>query len=670
MKKFYIAVLPFLFTGFLSAQINHAGQPQDWANKSVATDVSFVKTAILDMISIRAEDEVLDSYKDTPYRFGIVKEVDLNFFENNEPSVTKNGDKIWHKGIHCPDATSINFVFDQFDIPAGAKVFIYNENRTEFLGAFTAQNMKEHGGLGIGIIHSDKIIIEYIQPADIQGSATLNISEITHGYRPVITSTSLQKGPFGNSGSCNINVNCPDADPWQDEKRSVGLILTGGGVCTGSLVNNYNNNGVPYFLTAQHCAGGENNWVIYFNHEYSGCSNSGSAPTNQSISGAVVKASNPASDGHLIQLTANIPASYQPYYNGWDASNTFVSKGVSIHHPSGDVKKISFDDDTVQKTFYGGSQSTSAGDNWRVEAWERNTTTEGGSSGSPLYDQDHRLIGQLQGGGSTCSNDLADWYGAFEASFDVYEIFLAGNTGIVEIDGYDPFAIPTTEITLKTFLEGPLVPDALVMTDDLRQSGTIPLTEPYTSLGYTQVDGGGETTSSAMLNVTGANAILDWVFIELRSATDPTVVVATRSALLQRDGDVVSVNGSSALTFLNLPSSVYVVMKHRNHFGMRTENTFSTTSDISVDFTDPTTALFGGTNAMATYGSIRAMIAGDANDDGQVNTTDKNSFWRLQNGTPYNYFNSRADFDLNAIVNTIDKTVYWRLNNSKARILD
>ncbi|MBK7084181.1 MAG: hypothetical protein IPH53_05750 [Flavobacteriales bacterium] len=110
------------------------------------------------------------------------------------------------------------------------------------------------------------------------------------------------------------------------------------------------------------------------------------------------------------------------------------------------------------------------------------------------------------------------------------------------------------------------------MRDDLRAAGTVPSIEPYTALGYPNAaSGGAETTTAGVLAVSGTDAIVDWVRIELRSSTDPTVLVATRHGLVQRDGDVVSAaDGVSNVTIGNIPGSYYVVVRHRNHLGAMT----------------------------------------------------------------------------------------------------
>lgn len=449
MKPFVTNLALFLALFFINsaaeAQIEYGGQPYGWdeADRPLSS-VTWYATENLDRELIAAQDAVTDPMKDVPYRFGWEWDVSLDLQSSGEWTELSNGDRLWHLGIDCPDAESISFIFDRYVLPKGAKLFVYDEERTHFRGAFTHKNNKEWGSLAVGLTYGDKVIIELYEPAIVQGQTELSIATIVHGYRSILRAEEIEKaqrGPFGNSGACNINVNCPIADEWQIEKRSVALIVSGGfAQCSGALVNNTQQDGTPYFLTANHCLGQPNNWVFYFNHESATCSGS-NGPTNQSISGSTLRANRAASDFALLELSNIPPASFNAQYAGWDNSDAqTVSSAVGIHHPSGDVKKICFEDDApFHQNVFGAAC-------WYINQWE-DGVTEGGSSGSPLFDQNHRVIGQLFGGGAACSgqvnNGQPDWYGRFGVSWDgnnssqrLRDWLDPNNTGITVLDGY------------------------------------------------------------------------------------------------------------------------------------------------------------------------------------------------------------------------------------------
>jgi hypothetical protein len=183
-------------------------------------------------------------------------------------------------------------------------------------------------------------------------------------------------------------------------------------------------------------------------------------------------------------------------------------------------------------------------------------------------------------------------------------------------------------LTLKAMLQGALFNSSGgLMRDDLRVGGYIPLNQPYSSAlnaRFTHVGGGGtEVTTAPVLQASGANAIVDWVFIEMRDATAPQTVIRTVSALIQRDGDIVAANGGPLV--VSLPLTFRISIKHRNHFGALYNQVLTATNQaVALDFTTITNsdlfALSGytGQHAMATVGSVRALYTGNANFDGQV----------------------------------------------------
>lgn len=177
-------------------------------------------------------------------------------------------------------------------------------------------------------------------------------------------------------------------------------------------------------------------------------------------------------------------------------------------------------------------------------------------------------------------------------------------------------------VNVDMLLEGPYDQASGQMTDNLRSAGLIPLTEPYTALGYAQVaGGGGETVAQSVLNVTGVNAVVDWVRVELRSSSTPTTILATRQGLLQRDGDVVATDGTSALSFGVGAANYYVVVRHRNHLGAMTASAIALSGTATtVNFKGTGLATYG-TNAEKTIGTARALWMGNTTGNNAIKYT-------------------------------------------------
>lgn len=172
-------------------------------------------------------------------------------------------------------------------------------------------------------------------------------------------------------------------------------------------------------------------------------------------------------------------------------------------------------------------------------------------------------------------------------------------------------------VHVKAFLEGPY-DGAGLMHDSLRASGYIPLMEPFTGLGFTHVGGGGEVTTNSVLDVTGNDAIVDWVFLELRSATDSTGTLATASALIQRDGDVVDADGISPVSFPIPANNYFVAIQHRNHLGCMTAAPINLTgTPVTVNFTDPATSTWG-VEARKTVGPDAVLWTGNVVIDDEL----------------------------------------------------
>ena len=203
------------------------------------------------------------------------------------------------------------------------------------------------------------------------------------------------------------------------------------------------------------------------------------------------------------------------------------------------------------------------------------------------------------------------------------------------------------------YLQGAYESASGLMRDDLRTNGVLPFVEPFTTLGYTHNGGGGENIAPSILDTVGVNAIVDWVFLELRDKGDPAAILATRSALLQRDGDVVDMDGTSPVTFSNATDDdYYLVVKHRNHLGVMSAQpvTLSRTTTV-VDFTSDLGNIFGAANGIGDLGDGKlGLYSGDFNRNGQVQNTDY-SFMVLTLGTS-GY--ASGDLDLNSQVQNTD----------------
>jgi hypothetical protein len=328
-------------------------------------------------------------------------------------TVLDDGTKVWRVGIRSKDAFSLNILFTEFLLPPDAKVFIYSPDRGNILGAFTEANNQPSGLLPVAPIEGDEIIVEYSEPANALFEGKLKIGEVNHDYRGLRDLPAFQK-----SESCEVNATCDDVHPQQ--RRSACLIIVDGTIsCSGNLVNNTTQDGTPYLLSAAHCLYNSRNQLIlskaetsvfFFNYETPYCFSDIQGSMEMSVAGATVQASDRERDLLLLRLKETPPVDYRTYYAGWNASGDVAGPVYCFHHPGGDIKKISTDNNTpYPASFIVEGNIFLSNSHWRVNRWGQGIT-EGGSSGSGLFDAGDRIIGNLSGGSSICTNPGSDYF--------------------------------------------------------------------------------------------------------------------------------------------------------------------------------------------------------------------------------------------------------------------
>jgi len=435
MKKttlFFILFLTF-FTAFPQGGDNDL--PESW-DLNLEVVPTIIRLPTLDFENIVQQDSINDLDKTMPWRYGIEIPLSLNMQHGGLWTVLPNGGRIWQATIKSSGALNLSINFDDFFLPKGSRLQLYNDDQTDIISSLTNNQNSSEGKLGTWFVEGDIIWIEYYQPPRVQGSPRLNIESVIHGYRMGRLNL-LVDGNRGlnDSGECNYDVNCPIGNDFDQKKdllkKAVALLNLGNGhLCSASLVNNALNDKTPYLLTANHCLDNSNPalWSVRFNwvSPTPVCAtggDSGDLQTNFTVSGAELRAKNSLSDFALVELFNPIPDSWDVAFAGWDNSDSNPLFEVGIHHPNGDIMKICRDDSGAQKVDANGTQVwlIGGGTHGSGNGWEIGTT-ESGSSGSPLFDQNGRLIGQLYAGQSACTglenNNDYDIYGRFGVSWN------------------------------------------------------------------------------------------------------------------------------------------------------------------------------------------------------------------------------------------------------------
>ena len=409
-----------------------------------AADSPWLSRLLLDSLSTLRLSTPQDDLAPTPSSaldYARPGDVSLSSAQHGEWQVT--GDQaIWRLKLHSEEALSLSVTLTRMQLPQAATLSLYDGQGQRWHGPLSSAQLTRHAQFWSPLVPGNELVVELRTPKAERADTSLSINQVQHGFRDL----SL----FSKSGSCNIDVACSQADAWTDAVRAAARITLGGQrLCSAMLLNNTSQDGDPLLLTARHCgvsADGEfsaDSVVVYWNYQTSQCGGSPDGNLRQNQSGATLLADNATSDFTLLRLNAQPPSNYQVYYAGWDARGLAPTSGVSVHHPGGDEKRISvYREAAVPRT---ANVDGSSVQSWQVY-WSEGVT-EGGSSGSGLWNEDHRVVGHLSGGNSSCDNpDGTDVYGRFDSSWDSNSAadkqlrawLDPSGSGQLTLDGLDP----------------------------------------------------------------------------------------------------------------------------------------------------------------------------------------------------------------------------------------
>lgn len=423
-------------------------------------------------------------------------------------STLANGDPVWRIRIRSTEALATELFFRNVQLAEDARLDVFDESGEQHFGGYMQDDIGRDGSFSTPMVYGGTCIVTYSGRSLRTDLEAFTISALSHAYRDVVQE---------KSGSCEVDVNCSEGSGYETIRDAVVrirvVVPAGTGRCSGTLMNNTDQDCKPYVLTAMHCGDGStednfNNYQFFFNYQRSECAGSDGS-LGQVVNGCMKRAGSndidangraQGSDFMLLEMNAQVPAEFNAYFAGWDASGSTVNAGRCIHHPDGDVKKISSFSTQTYTAVWG---TTLPDTHWRV-AWTGTSNghgvTEPGSSGASLVNTSKRVIGTLTGGSSCCTLSACgsmtgpnqpDYFGKFSQHWtgnlnpanEKLKFWLAPNSTALTLDGaYDPcssigiaelyqdldpriFPNPATDIatiTWRTALNGV---DRVVITD-------------------------------------------------------------------------------------------------------------------------------------------------------------------------------------------------------------
>lgn len=408
--------------------------------------VAVLELEAIDRETLLAEDEAAKAERGAkPERFASPVDVDVTLADVGTWERLPNGGWMWRLRVHAPNATDLNFGLRHYRLGEGATLHIWSEAYDYVEGPYTAADASHAGDLWTPVVPGERAVLELYEPAGAEQASELVLGRIGRGYRDLFRIG----GAEAKAESCNIDAVCPEGNLWRAEIRSVARItIAGSFLCTGTLIMDVPGSFTPFFVTAHHCHipdFGASSVVAYWNFQSPACGMLGGGSLADNQSGAILRAARDDNDFCLIELEEDPDPDFGVHFAGWDARTATAPQGsFSAHHPAGDEKMITLNDDALTTTNHcvdGGPSGT----HWLVRDYESGTT-EGGSSGSALWDSGtHMIVGYLTGGGAACSSPINDCYGKFTVGWDgasadtrLRDWLDPGSTGTRFVSGSDP----------------------------------------------------------------------------------------------------------------------------------------------------------------------------------------------------------------------------------------
>lgn len=439
MRKLSLLILSILFSFCAFAQYETAGMPLKF---SAEKNTNVLKRSVSSFYVDLNADTTMVSMESAHRELitGVTCQVDINI--NECQSFVENNLKVYRVGLRSENAKGISLFFDRFLLPEGGKLFVYNPDQSIIFGAFTSENNNSENKLLIRPLPSDSVVVEYHEPLNSSFNADLHISLATHEVRNLSTINAFQK----SESVCSPHAALEEKASLL--KQSVCLLFmvnrTNSYMGSGALINNAEHK--PYVYTAGHNI--ENaelatRTIFYFNYEVPAQDTTFQGSLQFTISGSKLISRDTDVDFALVELNKMPPIHYRPYFAGW-TRNTPKTPLMCIQHPNADVKKVSYSEGTPSVSYW---DKPNIRKYWHIARWDKGVT-EKGSSGSPLFDADGYIIGELTGGYSFCATPYDDYFCMLSGAWDYYSdknkhlvSYLDPNgENIMSMEGYDPYS--------------------------------------------------------------------------------------------------------------------------------------------------------------------------------------------------------------------------------------
>ncbi|MEM6770769.1 MAG: carboxypeptidase-like regulatory domain-containing protein, partial [Bacteroidota bacterium] len=417
-----------------------------------------VETPDLQALSI--EDKALGDFRfSAPVSLNLAPAAAPDAYTNPEGTV-----HLWSRKFFLPGAHGLALFLDELNLPQDASLIFSNGTQEN---VFTQADASSANRLFTGFLAGEEVTLTYRGP--LPEAVPFHLWRLDHVYRPELWNGGLEKG-FGDANDCHVNANCPEGDDWEDEKAGTArinvVVAEGVGFCTGNLINNTARDGRPYLLTGFHCMNGftplYDLWSIDFDYRFTGCTDEVTEPTPTTYTGVAFRAGRFETDFLLLEIMDVDFASEDHYFAGWDRNSGDVPGVVRhFHHPQGDVQKVSMTSAagmTINPNFINWNDGRTTPREHHFEGLSTVGSFEPGSSGSAFFNEDRRIIGQLNGGNPSCTPGATEnFVGRFHLSWDAGDTITARLREWLDPLDLNPMIFDGQNLLTQRFVSGRVV---------------------------------------------------------------------------------------------------------------------------------------------------------------------------------------------------------------------
>ena len=427
----------FLFSLTVIAQIGKEGTPLTWSLPANGLTNNIWKTLPeMDVEAILASEISEGVVKGRPYQFAVATDVDFNLTNSGRWTNLTNGDRLWVLGLTSTSALSLNVTFNQLNLPAGSRLYVYNAEETDYIGPLSSKDNVSDAHLTLLPLLGNEIIIEYFEPFAQRGNGAVSLSSVAQGFRSLEVP---ETADYACYEAFDINASGARGEELSSSTLLM-LVDNGQRICSGTFLNNTKSDGRPLFVTTEKSLIGDpSSWVFVVGLNNAACSldeaGGGLTCWNNAINGAQTLKINETSGLALLELNQSPKTDWRVFYAGWSMAEPGFDRYSVFQHALGRNQSYSECSQDLTNVQVGNLELA------KVSRWDVGNTFSG-SLGSPIFNSLGQYCGSFAGGNLECEGIGNDYFALLNSAWNDFSGYLnpVGESG-ANTQGFYPIFV-------------------------------------------------------------------------------------------------------------------------------------------------------------------------------------------------------------------------------------